>query len=172
VTATLSTTIVGGNFPQRRSHLQGQEADPLLREGRQILRTWTKRGAPARAERSIATSHQTCYSSESAKWALRGRRNAREARRRQDRNHSERHIGQAAIPLQAGESAVYNSGGFGWVRHKDWWEARGWPQTWTHAVQAKEAYAPCGETYNEAGTPDRSAHNSSSCMPFDSHGQM
>ncbi len=102
MTATLSTTIVGGNFPQRRSHLQGQEADPLLREGRQILRTWTKRGAPARAERSIATSHQTCYSSESAKWALRGRRNAREARRRQDRNHSERHIGPGRYSAPSG----------------------------------------------------------------------
>ena len=28
--------------------------------------------------------------------------------------------------------------------------------TWTHAVYAKEAYAPFGEAYNEAGTPDRS----------------
>jgi RHS repeat-associated protein len=28
--------------------------------------------------------------------------------------------------------------------------------TWTHGVYAKEAYAPFGETYNEAGTPDRS----------------
>jgi len=28
--------------------------------------------------------------------------------------------------------------------------------TWTHAVTSKEAYAPFGEAYNEAGTPDRS----------------
>ena len=28
--------------------------------------------------------------------------------------------------------------------------------TWAHAVYSKEAYAPFGETYNEAGTPDRS----------------
>ena len=28
--------------------------------------------------------------------------------------------------------------------------------TWAHGVYSKEAYAPFGETYNEAGTPDRS----------------
>jgi len=28
--------------------------------------------------------------------------------------------------------------------------------TWAHAVYSKEAYAPFGEVYNEAGTADRS----------------
>jgi RHS repeat-associated protein len=63
---------------------------------------------------------------------------------------------QAVIPLPGGESAVYNSGGFGWFRHRDWLGSSRLATTWTHAAQAKEAYAPFGETYNEAGTPDRS----------------
>ncbi|MGA2277598.1 MAG: hypothetical protein ABSG00_08335, partial [Terracidiphilus sp.] len=42
------------------------------------------------------------------------------------------------------------------IRHKDWLGSSRLATTWTHGVYAKEAYAPFGETYNEAGTPDRS----------------
>jgi RHS repeat-associated protein len=42
------------------------------------------------------------------------------------------------------------------IRHKDWLGSSRLATTWAHAVFSKEAYAPFGETYNEAGTPDRS----------------
>jgi RHS repeat-associated protein len=42
------------------------------------------------------------------------------------------------------------------IRHKDWLGSSRLATTWAHAVYAKEAYAPFGETYNEAGTADRS----------------
>jgi len=42
------------------------------------------------------------------------------------------------------------------IRHKDWLGSSRLATTWAHGVYAKEAYAPFGETYNEAGTPDRS----------------
>jgi RHS repeat-associated protein len=77
---------------------------------------------------------------------------------------------KGTIPLPGGESAIYNASGLNYIRHTDWpgspatglrrWG--GWlgssrlATTWTHGVYAKEAYAPFGETYNEAGAPDRS----------------
>jgi RHS repeat-associated protein len=42
------------------------------------------------------------------------------------------------------------------IRHTDWLGSSRLGTTWAHAVYSKESYAPFGETYNEAGTPDRS----------------
>jgi len=72
--------------------------------------------------------------------------------------------------LPGGETAVYNGSGLNYIRHTDWpgspatglrrWS--GWlgssrlATTWAHTVYSKEAYAPFGESYNEAGAPDRS----------------
>jgi RHS repeat-associated protein len=42
------------------------------------------------------------------------------------------------------------------IRHTDWLGSSRLATTWAHGVYSKEAYAPFGETYNEAGTPDRS----------------
>jgi RHS repeat-associated protein len=60
------------------------------------------------------------------------------------------------IPLPGGETAVYNGSGLNFIRHTDWLGSSRLATTWAHAVYSKEAYAPFGETYNEAGTPDRS----------------
>jgi RHS repeat-associated protein len=60
------------------------------------------------------------------------------------------------IPLPGGETAVYNASGLNYIRHTDWLGSSRLATTWAHAVYSKEAYAPFGETYNEAGTPDRS----------------
>jgi RHS repeat-associated protein len=63
---------------------------------------------------------------------------------------------KATIPLPGGETAVYNASGLEFIRHTDWLGSSRLTTTWAHAVYSKEAYAPFGETYNEAGTPDRS----------------
>jgi RHS repeat-associated protein len=60
------------------------------------------------------------------------------------------------IPLTGGETAVYNGSGLNFIRHTDWLGSSRLATTWGHAVYSKEAYAPFGETYNEAGTSDRS----------------
>jgi len=60
------------------------------------------------------------------------------------------------IPLPGGATAVYNANGLNYIRHTDWLGSSRLGTTWAHAVYSKEAYAPFGETYNEAGTPDRS----------------
>jgi len=65
-------------------------------------------------------------------------------------------LAQGIIPLPGGSSAVYNASGLSYIRHKDWLGSSRLATTWAHAVYSKEAYAPFGETYNEAGTPDRS----------------
>jgi RHS repeat-associated protein len=60
-------------------------------------------------------------------------------------------------PLPGGGSAIYNSSGLNFIRHTDWLGSSRLATTWAaHAVYSKEAYAPFGETYNEAGTADRS----------------
>ncbi|HEY9072596.1 MAG TPA: RHS repeat-associated core domain-containing protein, partial [Desulfobaccales bacterium] len=59
-------------------------------------------------------------------------------------------------PPSGGETAVYNGSGLNYIRHTDWLGSSRLATTWAHAVYSKEAYAPFGETYNEAGTPDRS----------------
>ena len=63
---------------------------------------------------------------------------------------------KGTIPLPGGGSAIYNANGLNFIRHKDWLGSSRLATTWTHGVYSKEAYAPFGETYNEAGTPDRS----------------
>jgi RHS repeat-associated protein len=63
---------------------------------------------------------------------------------------------KGTIPLPGGGTAVYNANGLNFIRHKDWLGSSRLATTWAHAVYSKEAYAPFGETYNEAGTPDRS----------------
>ncbi len=60
-------------------------------------------------------------------------------------------------PLPGGGTAIYNSSGLNFIRHTDWLGSSRLATTWAaHAVYSKEAYAPFGETYNEAGTADRS----------------
>jgi RHS repeat-associated protein len=63
---------------------------------------------------------------------------------------------KSVITLPGGATAVYNASGLDFVRHKDWLGSARLDTTWAHAVYSKEAYAPFGETYNEAGTADRS----------------
>lgn len=63
---------------------------------------------------------------------------------------------KGTVPLPGGGSAIYNQAGLSVIRHKDWLGSSRLSTTWAHGVYAKEAYAPFGETYNEAGTPDRS----------------
>jgi len=63
---------------------------------------------------------------------------------------------KGTISLPGGSTAVYNASGLNFIRHKDWLGSSRLATTWAHAVYAKEAYAPFGETYNEAGTADRS----------------
>lgn len=60
------------------------------------------------------------------------------------------------VSLPGGSTAVYNASGLSYIRHKDWLGSSVLATTWQHTVYSKEAYAPFGETYNEAGTPDRS----------------
>jgi len=63
---------------------------------------------------------------------------------------------KGTISLPGGSTAVYNASGLNYIRHKDWLGSSRLATTWAHAVYSKEAYAPFGETYNEAGTADRS----------------
>jgi RHS repeat-associated protein len=63
---------------------------------------------------------------------------------------------QSGISLPGGATAIYNSSGLAYLRHKDWLGSSRLATTWAHAVYSKEAYAPFGEPYNEAGTTDRS----------------
>ena len=63
---------------------------------------------------------------------------------------------KGTIPLPGGSSAIYDASGLSYIRHTDWLGSSRLATTWNHAVYSKEAYAPFGESYNEAGTPDRS----------------
>jgi RHS repeat-associated protein len=63
---------------------------------------------------------------------------------------------KGTIPLPGGSTAIYNGSGLNYLRHTDWLGSSRLATTWAHAVYSKEAYAHFGETYNEAGTPDRS----------------
>ncbi|MGA9668901.1 MAG: RHS repeat-associated core domain-containing protein [Terracidiphilus sp.] len=65
-------------------------------------------------------------------------------------------LSKGTIPLPGGSTAVYNASGLNYIRHKDCLGSSRLATTWSHTVYSKEAYAPFGETYNEAGTPDRS----------------
>lgn len=63
---------------------------------------------------------------------------------------------KGTIPLPGGATAVYNSSGINYFRHKDWLGSSRLGTTWSHGIYSKEAYAPFGEPYYEAGTQDRS----------------
>jgi RHS repeat-associated protein len=63
---------------------------------------------------------------------------------------------KGTIPLPGGGTAIYNGSGLNYIRHTDWLGSSRLATTWAHAVYSKEAYAPFGETYYEAGTADRS----------------
>ncbi len=63
---------------------------------------------------------------------------------------------KGTVPLPGGETAIYNSAGMEFIRHTNYLGSSVLATTWAHAVYSKESYAPFGETYNEAGTPDRS----------------
>lgn len=64
---------------------------------------------------------------------------------------------KGTISLPGGSTAVYNTTGLNYIRHKDWLGSSRLATTWsTHGVYSKEAYAPFGESHNEAGTADRS----------------
>lgn len=56
------------------------------------------------------------------------------------------------VPLPGGATAIYSgTTGMPYIRHLDWLGSARLSTTWTHSVQSKVAYAPFGETYNEAG---------------------
>ena len=63
---------------------------------------------------------------------------------------------KGTIPLPGGNTAIYSGSGLNYIRHTDWLGSSRLATTWTHTVYSKEAYAPFGEAYNEAGTQDRS----------------
>jgi RHS repeat-associated protein len=63
---------------------------------------------------------------------------------------------KGTIPLPGGAGAIYNSGGFTYLRHKDWLGSSRLATKWDHSLYSNESYAPFGEAYDEAGTPDRS----------------
>jgi RHS repeat-associated protein len=65
---------------------------------------------------------------------------------------------KGTIPLPGGATAVYNSSGLNYIRHKDWLGSSRLGTNWNHTVYSKVAYAPFGETESAgaAGTPDRS----------------
>jgi RHS repeat-associated protein len=63
---------------------------------------------------------------------------------------------KGTVPLPGGDTAIYNASGLSYLRHTDWLGSSRLATTWAHAVYSKTAYAPFGETYNEAGMADRS----------------
>jgi RHS repeat-associated protein len=63
---------------------------------------------------------------------------------------------KGTVNLPGGGTAIYGSTGLKYLRHTDWLGSSRLATTWTHGIYSKEAYAPFGEPYNEAGTPDRS----------------
>ncbi len=67
-------------------------------------------------------------------------------------------VTKAFIPLPAGATAVYTSGPtLSYFRHPDWLGSSRFASTaTTRQMYSDLAYAPFGETYAEAGTPDRS----------------
>jgi RHS repeat-associated protein len=66
-------------------------------------------------------------------------------------------VSKAFIPLTAGATAVYASGPtLSYFRHPDWLGSSRFASTASRTMYYSVAYAPFGETYAEAGTPDRS----------------
>jgi len=66
-------------------------------------------------------------------------------------------VSKAFIPLPGGATAVYTSGPtLSYFRHPDWLGSSRFASTASRTMYYSGAYAPFGETYAEAGTPDRS----------------
>jgi RHS repeat-associated protein len=66
-------------------------------------------------------------------------------------------LSKETVSLPGGETAIYSTtAGPPYIRHTDWLGSSRLATTWAHGVYSKESYAPFGEVYNEAGTPDRS----------------
>ncbi|HEV2350589.1 MAG TPA: RHS repeat-associated core domain-containing protein [Terriglobia bacterium] len=65
-------------------------------------------------------------------------------------------LAKAFVPLPAGGTAVYTSSGLAYYRHSDWLGSSRFASTPARAMYYDGAYAPYGENYAEAGTPDRS----------------
>ena len=65
-------------------------------------------------------------------------------------------VSKAFVPLPTGAAAVYNSSGLSYYRHPDWLGSSRFASTPGRTMYSDLAYAPYGETYAEAGTPDRS----------------
>lgn len=63
-------------------------------------------------------------------------------------------VGFAFVPLTGGETAVYNSGGLAYYRHRDWEGSSRFTSTPSRGMYGDQAYAPFGEVYAQAGTPD------------------
>ncbi|MGA8221585.1 MAG: RHS repeat-associated core domain-containing protein [Candidatus Acidiferrales bacterium] len=63
---------------------------------------------------------------------------------------------KAFVPLPAGSTAVYNSGGLWYYRHSDWLGSSRLASTPSHTIYSDTAYGPFGEAYAQAGTADGS----------------
>jgi RHS repeat-associated protein len=63
---------------------------------------------------------------------------------------------EAFVPLPGNAAAVYNSSGLTYYRHPDWLGSSRFASTTTRTMYYSGSYAPFGESYSEAGTPDRS----------------
>lgn len=60
---------------------------------------------------------------------------------------------KGTVQLPGGDTAIYSgTSGVPYIRHTDWLGSSRLATTWAHGVQSKVAYAPFGETYNEAGS--------------------
>ncbi len=65
-------------------------------------------------------------------------------------------LSKAFVPLPGGGTAVYNSSGLAYYRHRDWLGSSRFASTPTRTMYSDVAYAPFGETYVPAGTADPS----------------
>jgi RHS repeat-associated protein len=61
---------------------------------------------------------------------------------------------KAFVPLPGGLTAVYESGGLTYYRHPDWQGSSRFASTSSQGFYSSTAYAPFGEPYAQAGTPD------------------
>ena len=62
----------------------------------------------------------------------------------------------AFIPLPGGATAVYSGTRLAYYRHSDWLGSSRLASTPSRTVYSETAYAPFGEPYATAGTPDLS----------------
>jgi RHS repeat-associated protein len=90
--------------------------------------------------RSVSSYTQIVYSPTGAKLAL----------------MSGQTLQKALVPLPGKATAVYTSSGLDHYRHSDWLGHARFASTATRTMYSDVAYAPFGETYAQAGTPDPS----------------